>query len=199
MMNFPVMEHFYTIQGEGVHAGKAAYFVRLAGCDVGCVWCDVKESWPTEGFPVHTVDEICGWVSETPAKLVVITGGEPAMYDCVSLVNALHNAGYKVHVETSAAYPLRGNYDWVCISPKKFKQPVLEEMAKAQELKVIVFNESDFKWAEQWASTCGLGCALLLQAEWEKRDQMMPKIIDYVKVNPQWRICIQTHKIIQVP
>ena len=199
MMKYPVMEHFYTIQGEGVHAGKPAYFVRLAGCDVGCVWCDVKESWPTEGYPECGTDEICDWIAQTPAQLVVITGGEPAMYDCNPLVDTLKSKGYRVHVETSAAYPLRGGYDWVCISPKKFKQPVIEEMQRDNELKVIVFNDSDFKWAEQWAETCNDTCALLLQSEWEKRDVMMPKMIDFVKANPRWRICIQTHKIIQVP
>lgn len=199
MMKYPVMEHFYTIQGEGVHAGKPAYFVRLAGCDVGCVWCDVKESWPTEGYPECGSDEICEWIAQTPAQLVVITGGEPAMYDCNPLVDALKSKGYRVHVETSAAYPLQGNYDWICISPKKFKQPVEAEMQRAHELKVIVFNDSDFQWAEQWAQTVGPGCALLLQAEWDKRDKVMPKMIDYVKANPRWRICIQTHKIIQVP
>jgi len=199
MIQFPVMEHFYTIQGEGVHAGKPAYFVRLAGCDVGCVWCDVKESWPTDGFPMHSAFEICDWVKATAAEIVVITGGEPAMYDCNSLVDKLHEAGYRVHVETSAAYPLQGNYDWVCISPKKFKQPQANEMGKAHELKVIVFNDSDFEWAEKWAETCSTDCALLLQPEWEKRDKMMPKIIDYVKENPRWRICIQTHKVINVP
>jgi len=199
MMRFPVMEHFYTIQGEGVHAGKPAYFVRLAGCDVGCVWCDVKESWPKDGFPMHSASEICDWVKATAAEIVVITGGEPAMYDCNSLVDTLHEAGYRVHVETSAAYPLQGGYEWVCISPKKFKQPSAGEMGKAHELKVIVFNDSDFEWAEKWAATCSDDCALLLQPEWEKRDKMMPKIIDYVKENPRWRICIQTHKIINVP
>ena len=199
MMQFPVMEHFYTIQGECVQAGKPAYFVRLAGCDVGCVWCDVKESWPTDGFPMHTASEICDWVKATAAEIVVITGGEPAMYDCNSLVDSLHEVGYRVHVETSAAYPLQGNYDWVCISPKKFKQPSAGEMGKAHELKVIVFNDSDFEWAEKWAETCSTDCALLLQPEWEKRDKMMPKIIDYVKENPRWRICIQTHKVINVP
>ena len=199
MMKYPVMEHFYTIQGEGVHAGKPAYFVRLAGCDVGCVWCDVKESWPTEGYPECTVEEICGWIAQTPAQLVVITGGEPAMYDCNPLVDLLKSQGYRVHVETSAAYPLRGEYDWICISPKKFKQPVEAEMQRAHELKVIVFNESDFQWAEQWAKTVNDDCALLLQAEWDKRDKMMAKMIDFVKENPRWRICIQTHKIIQVP
>jgi organic radical activating enzyme len=199
MMQFPVMEHFYTIQGEGVHAGKPAYFVRLAGCDVGCVWCDVKESWPTDGFPMHSASEICDWVKATAAEIVVITGGEPAMYDCNSLVDALHSDGYRVHVETSAAYPLQGNYDWVCISPKKFKQPQANEMGRANELKVIVFNDSDFEWAEKWAETCSTDCALLLQPEWDKRDKMMPKIIDYVKENPRWRICIQTHKVINVP
>jgi len=199
MMQFPVMEHFYTIQGEGVHAGKPAYFVRLAGCDVGCVWCDVKESWPTDGFPMHSASEICDWVKATAAEIVVITGGEPAMYDCNSLVDALHSDGYRVHVETSAAYPLQGNYDWVCISPKKFKQPQANEMGRANELKVIVFNDSDFEWAEKWAEICSTDCALLLQPEWDKRDKMMPKIIDYVKENPRWRICIQTHKVINVP
>ncbi len=198
-MKYPVMEHFYTIQGEGVHAGKPAYFVRLAGCDVGCVWCDVKESWPTDGFPMHAAEEICDWVKSTPAEMVVVTGGEPAMYDCHPLVTVLKSKGYKVHVETSAAYPLLGDYDWICISPKKFKQPVLSEMQRAHELKVIVFNDSDFEWAKQWANTVSDTCALLLQAEWEKREKVMPKMIDFVKENPRWRICIQTHKIINVP
>lgn len=196
---YPVMEHFYTIQGEGVHTGKPAYFIRLAGCDVGCVWCDVKESWLTKGVAVHTADEICVWVKKTMAQIVVITGGEPAMYDCNELVDALHKEGYRVHVETSAAYALRGNYDWVCISPKKFKQPVLEEMKHASELKVIVLNTSDFEWAKQWANTCNEDCALIIQPEWEHRDRMLPQIIQFVKSNPRWRIGIQSHKIIQVP
>lgn len=199
MMKFPVMEHFYTIQGEGVHVGRAAYFVRLAGCDVGCVWCDVKESWSTEGVSQFSSNDILEWVMQTSAEIVVITGGEPAMYDCTEICNVLHGAGYRVHVETSAAYPLRGGFDWICISPKKFKPPVHSQMQRANELKAIVFNDSDFEWAKKWAQLCSDDCALLLQPEWEKRDAMLPKIIDFVKQNPRWRICIQTHKIINVP
>ncbi len=196
---YPVMEHFYTIQGEGMHTGKPAYFIRLAGCDVGCVWCDVKASWLTNGVAVHTADEICVWVKKTMAQIVVITGGEPAMYDCNELVDALHTAGYRVHVETSAAYALRGNYDWVCISPKKFKQPVLDEMKNASELKVIAVNASDFEWAKQWANTCNNECVLIIQPEWDRRERMLPQIIEFVKSNPRWRIGIQSHKIIHVP
>ncbi len=195
---FPVMEHFYTIQGEGVYTGSAAYFIRFAGCDVGCVWCDVKESWPADGFPLHSIDEMVAWVTATPAKLVVITGGEPAMYNCIGLCDAFHAAGIRVHIETSGAYPIQGNFDWICVSPKKFKAPVEAAVVLAHELKVVVFNKSDFQWAENW---CQLApqAQWLLQPEWDKQHEVMPLIIDYVKAHPQWKISLQTHKIINVP
>lgn len=195
---FPVMEHFYTIQGEGVYTGSAAYFIRFAGCDVGCVWCDVKESWPAEGFPLHHIDEMVQWVKQTQAPLVVITGGEPAMYNCTALCTAFHQAGIRVHIETSGAYPIVGDFDWICVSPKKFKNPIIEAVVKAHELKVVVFNKSDFQWAEKWCVEAP-NAQWLLQPEWDKQQEAMPLIIDYVKANPRWKISLQTHKIINVP
>ena len=196
---YPVMEHFYTIQGEGAFSGVAAYFIRLAGCDVGCTWCDVKESWHTEGYEQVSAQTMVQWVSQTPARLVVITGGEPAMYDLNEICNALHEYGCRVHIETSAAHEIKGEFDWVTISPKKFKFPLEKELQKAQELKIVVFNKSDFEWAERWKPLCNSQCVFLLQPEWDKRDQMLPQIIDYVKANPDWQISLQTHKIINVP
>lgn len=198
-VKFPVMEHFYTIQGEGEFTGVPAYFIRLAGCDVGCVWCDVKESWSTDGFSMFDASEMLNWVESTMARTVVITGGEPAMYDLTEICDALHSAGLRVHIETSGAYPIQGDFDWICISPKKFKFPLDAELPKANELKIIVFNKSDFEWAEQWESICSPHCALLLQPEWDKREIVLPQIIEYVKDNPQWKISLQTHKIINVP
>jgi 7-carboxy-7-deazaguanine synthase len=193
------MEEFYTIQGEGIWSGVPAYFVRLGGCDVGCVWCDVKDSWDADKHPQKSVAEITQNAVSAGANMVVVTGGEPAMYDLHPLVDALHSAGLKVNIETSAAHPIRGHFDWVCISPKKFKFPLDSEMSKAHELKIIVFNTSDFEWAEQWASTVGPNCKLLLQPEWDKSDKILPAVIDYVKLHPQWRISLQTHKFIGVP
>jgi len=193
------MEQFYTIQGEGFFAGHAAYFIRLAGCDVGCVWCDVKESWNADDFPKETVDSLAGNAANSGAPIAVITGGEPAMYDLTELCKALHQQGLRVHIETSAAYEIFGEFDWITISPKKFKFPLETEIPKADELKFIVFNKSDFQWAESYAEKASSGCRLLLQPEWDKRDQIMPLIVDYVKQNPKWNISIQTHKYIGVP
>jgi 7-carboxy-7-deazaguanine synthase len=198
-MKYPVMEHFYTIQGEGDHSGKPAYFIRLAGCDVGCVWCDVKESWHTEGYPVHSAEEMSQWVKDSGAEIVVLTGGEPAMYDCTPITRAIHEKGLKIHIETSAAHPIRGDFDWVCFSPKKFKAPLPDSGKLADELKVVVFNKSDFAWAESFKKEVQEDCALYLQAEWDKRDQMYPLIVEYVKDHPEWRISVQTHKYIDVP
>ena len=195
----PLMESFYTIQGEGAYSGHAAYFIRIAGCDVGCVWCDVKDSWDASPYPHKTVEELVGLAEVYPGKLVVITGGEPLMYDLMPLTKALKSAGFQTNIETSGAYPLSGEWDWVCFSPKKFMKPVDGFHTHAHELKVIIYNKSDFKFAEEHAAKVGKGCRLLLQPEWEKQSEMLPLIIDYVKENPQWNISLQTHKFMDIP
>lgn len=195
----PVMEHFYTIQGEGYHQGSAAYFIRLAGCDVGCVWCDVKESWQEDAHPRYRIDEIVDTVRKTPAKIVVITGGEPLMHRLDRLTAALQEAGFKTHIETSGAHPLSGTWDWICLSPKKFKPPLPEILVQADELKVVVFNTSDFVWAEQYAQQVSPGCRLFLQPEWEKSEKITPLIIEYIKNNPRWQLSLQVHKYVGVP
>jgi 7-carboxy-7-deazaguanine synthase len=195
----PVMEHFYTIQGEGTHAGKAAYFIRLAGCDVGCVWCDVKDSWEEKRHPVIPVESVVQAACNNQSRMAVITGGEPLMHDLLVLTEALHNKGFKLCLETSGAYPLSGVFDWICVSPKKFKRPLPEVLQHADELKVIIYNNSDFAWAEQHAAAVVPQCRLLLQPEYSRFEQMMPLIVDYVKIHPQWQISLQTHKIIHVP
>jgi len=199
MSKFPVMEHFYTIQGEGAFTGYAAYFIRLGGCDVGCTWCDVKDSWDASKHPVFSIDQMLQWVLSAGANRVVVTGGEPAMYDLNELVDAFKKNQILVHIETSAAHEIKGDFDWVTISPKKFKFPLEDQMLKAHELKIIVFNKSDFEWAEKWAKSCASTCKLYLQPEWDKRDAMMDQIIDYVKINPHWQISQQTHKYLGIP
>lgn len=193
------MEHFYTIQGEGYHQGRAAYFVRLGGCDVGCVWCDVKESWDAAAHPQMTVEEIIAPIDQTKAPMVVITGGEPLMHDLEPLINALQDKGYAVNIETSGSHPMTGHADWICLSPKKFKAPLPEVLPLAHELKVVVYNKSDFAWAEQHAAMVSPYCRLYLQPEWSKAAEMTPLIIDYVKENPKWEISLQIHKYINVP
>ena len=195
----PVMEHFYTLQGEGFHQGKAAYFIRLGGCDVGCVWCDVKESWDADMHPKFDVRSLRLHVEKTPAKIVVITGGEPLMHDLNELTKEFQDNGFKTHLETSGAYPLSGQWDRICLSPKKFKAPLSGILSKADELKVIIFNKSDFDWAEQYAAQVAPRCKLYLQPEWDKAAQMTPLIIDYVKANPKWELSLQIHKYINVP
>jgi 7-carboxy-7-deazaguanine synthase len=195
----PVMEHFYTLQGEGFHQGRAAYFIRLGGCDVGCVWCDVKESWEAGKHPQLKIEDLRSMVKDTPAEIVVITGGEPLMYDLDELTNELHAAGLKTHIETSGAYSLSGAWDWICLSPKKFKAPLPGILPFANELKVIIFNKSDFDWAEQYAAQVSPKCKLYLQPEWSKAAQMTPLIIDYIKAHPQWELSLQIHKYINVP
>ncbi len=198
-LSFPIMEHFYTIQGEGKYTGTAAYFIRLGGCDVGCVWCDVKESWDADKHPHMSVNELVSLVNEHPGKLVVITGGEPAMYDLTNLVNALQENGKTVAIETSGAHPLVGNVDWYTFSPKKFKAPVEEAYLKANELKVVIFNKSDFKWAEEHAAKVSEECKLYVQPEWSKQERLLPEIIEFVKNNPKWKISLQTHKYLNIP
>ena len=198
-MSLPVMEHFYTLQGEGFHQGRAAYFIRLGGCDVGCVWCDVKDSWDAERHPKYEAGSLRSEVAKTPAEIVVITGGEPLMYDLNELTNELRSAGFKTHIETSGAYPLSGSWDWICLSPKKFKAPLPGILSCANELKVIIFNKSDFDWAEKYASLVSPSCKLYLQPEWDKASEMTPLIIDYIKAHPKWELSLQIHKYINVP
>jgi organic radical activating enzyme len=198
-IQFPVMESFYTIQGEGYHQGKAAYFIRLGGCDVGCVWCDVKESWEASKHPLQTIDEIVAGASAWPGRLAVITGGEPLMHNLDELTNALHAAGFQTNIETSGAWPVSGSWDWICLSPKKFKAPLPEILPLANELKVVVYNKSDFDWAEKYAALVSPSCKLYLQPEWSKSATITPVIIDYIKDNPRWEFSLQLHKYIQVP
>ena len=195
----PVMEHFYTLQGEGFHQGRAAYFIRLGGCDVGCVWCDVKESWDADRYPKFDVRSLRLHVEKTPAEIVVITGGEPLMHDLNELTKDFQDNCFKTHLETSGAYPLSGQWDWICLSPKKFKAPLSGILSKADELKVVIFNKSDFDWAEKHATQVSPGCKLYLQPEWDKAAQMTPLIIDYIKANPKWELSLQIHKYINVP
>lgn len=195
----PIMEIFYSIQGEGFYSGKPAIFVRLGGCDVGCVWCDVKESWNEADHPFFTIEEIKKELSQYPCQTLIITGGEPLMYDLTELTTALKAAGYRLHIETSGAYPMSGTWDWVCFSPKKFKAPHESVYGQAHELKAIVFNKSDFKFAEEHAAQVNEDCLLYLQPEWGKADQMTEKIIDYAKAHAQWNISLQTHKYLNIP
>jgi len=195
----PVMERFYTLQGEGYHTGKAAYFIRLGGCDVGCLWCDVKDSWDAGKHPLCKVGDIVAEASSHPGRLAVITGGEPLMHNLEPLTAELHQAGFKNHIETSGSSPLSGKLDWICLSPKKFKAPLPEVVEQAHELKVVIFNRSDFDWAKHYANRVHTSCKLYLQPEWDRREQMTPLIVDYVKQHPQWTLSLQTHKYIEVP
>ncbi|MEI7471638.1 MAG: 7-carboxy-7-deazaguanine synthase QueE [Chitinophagaceae bacterium] len=194
----PVMEHFYTIQGEGFHQGRAAYFIRLGGCDVGCVWCDVKDSWDANKHPLMAVATLVEMVSATPAKLVVITGGEPLMHQLDALTHALQSKGFETNIETSGSHPLSGHWNWICLSPKKFKAPLPSILPFANELKVVVFNSSDFDWAEKYAAGVEKDCKLYLQPEWDKAPSITPLLIDYIKANPQWELSLQLHKYIGV-
>ncbi len=194
----PVMEHFYTIQGEGYHQGKAAYFIRLAGCDVGCSWCDVKESWSVEENQLMKINKILEILDTLPKGICVITGGEPAMYDLNYLTKAIKSIGWEVNIETSGTYELTGEIDWLCVSPKKFKKPIDSCLKKADELKVIVYNKNDFKWGKKHAEKVSENCKLYLQPEWSKEKLVLPLIVEYVKANPKWNISIQTHKYMGV-
>ncbi|OLY94946.1 7-carboxy-7-deazaguanine synthase QueE [Cnuella takakiae] len=195
----PVMEHFYTLQGEGAYMGKAAYFIRLGGCDVGCVWCDVKESWDAAKHPQWAIADLVATVKATPTEIVVITGGEPLMHDLTELTGQLKAAGLRTHIETSGSSPLSGTLDWITLSPKKFKQPLRGVLPHAHELKIVVFNKSDFDWARQWAAQVGPHCRLYIQPEWSKAAQITPLIIEFIKENPQWQLSLQVHKYINVP
>ncbi len=229
----PVMEAFYTLQGEGFHQGCAAYFIRLGGCDVGCTWCDVKESWDASIYPTLSAEEIVQKAVaadtlqpedtlKTPViharvgpaypraktkrpdgpgnkRIAVITGGEPLMHDCTELTRALRGAGFSTHLETSGSHPISGEWDWICLSPKKFKFPLPDILPLADELKVVVFNKTDFEWAEKYASRVSPACKLYLQPEWEKSPLVTPLIVEYIKANTQWEFSLQLHKYISVP
>lgn len=195
----PLMEDFYTIQGEGFYQGTAAYFIRLGGCDVGCVWCDVKESWDASAHPLISVDEMTSRAKASGGEVVVVTGGEPAMYNLETLTKSLKSAGLRTHIETSGAYPITGNWNWICFSPKKFKTPDASVFQLADELKIIVYNKTDFAWAEEFAAKVKPACQLFLQPEWSKEKEMLPLIVDYVKANPQWQVSLQIHKYMNIP
>lgn len=208
-MLYPVMESFYTLQGEGFYTGAAAYFIRLAGCDVGCVWCDVKESWNANEHPKYSVNDIIEKVlievnyhsisNKTNLPIIVITGGEPLMHNLNELTKALQQNGFKTNIETSGSSALSGSWNWICLSPKKFKPPIKENIVLANELKIIVYNKQDFKWAESYAKQVNSHCKLYLQPEWSKRELITPLIVEYIKLNPQWQLSLQTHKYINVP
>jgi organic radical activating enzyme len=193
------MEMFYSLQGEGYHQGKAAFFIRLAGCDVGCVWCDVKDSWDASKHPQLSIGEIVNAALAHPSKIAIVTGGEPLLHELDSLTTALKTAGFQTHIETSGSSPLSGQWDWICLSPKKFKFPLEESVTAASELKVVVFNKSDIEWAESFEKRVSPNCKLYLQPEWDKADTMTPLAIDYIKAHPHWELSAQLHKYIQVP
>ena len=194
----PLMEEFYTIQGEGYHTGTAAYFVRIGGCDVGCHWCDVKESWNAELHPPTPTDSIVENAVKY-SETIVVTGGEPLMWDMTLLTQKLKEKGLKVHIETSGAYALSGNWDWICLSPKKNKLPTQTVYDNANELKVIIHNKHDFIFAEEQAEKVNSKAILFLQPEWSKKEEMTPLIVDYVMKNPKWRVSLQTHKFLNIP
>ena len=194
----PLMEEFYTIQGEGYHKGAAAYFIRVGGCDVGCHWCDVKESWNPDIHPPTEISSIVENASKH-AKTIVVTGGEPLTWDMGPLTEMLKAKGMDTHIETSGAYKLSGTWDWVCLSPKKMKLPTSEVYKAADELKMIIYNKDDFRFAEEQAAKVSADCKLYLQPEWSKRDKMMPAIVDYVMQHPKWIVSLQTHKYLNIP
>ena len=193
----PLMEAFYSLQGEGFYKGTAAYFIRLGGCDVGCHWCDVKESWAAEAHPLVPVDTI---VTDALAlsKTMIITGGEPLMWNLDLLTKKLRAAGARTHIETSGAHPLSGTFDWICLSPKKIKRPVGDVLQKANELKMVIYNNNDFLFAEEMAAQVSPDCLLYLQPEWSKRNKVIPKIVDYVMAHPQWKASLQMHKYLDI-
>ena len=194
----PLMEEFYTIQGEGFHKGTAAYFIRIGGCDVGCHWCDVKESWLAELHPPTEISKIVTNAAKC-SDTIVITGGEPLMWDMTALTNQLKAKNLNIHIETSGAYELTGTWDWICLSPKKLKLPTAKVYEKAHELKVIIYNKDDFNFAEEQAEKVNGKCILYLQPEWSKRDKVVPQIVDYVMANPKWKVSLQTHKYLNIP
>lgn len=195
----PLVEDFYTIQGEGFHTGKPAYFIRLGGCDVGCAWCDAKYTWNPRLYPPTDIDVVVERAVACAAQSIVITGGEPLMYPLGSLTAKLRGRGLKIFLETSGSHPFSGVFDWVCLSPKRKQPPLEEAFARADELKVIIESEADFEWAESNAAKVGADCMLYLQPEWSVSERMMPSIVEYAKSNPRWNISIQSHKFMRIP
>lgn len=195
----PLVEDFYTIQGEGANAGTAAYFIRLGGCDAGCPWCDAKYTWNAARFEPQPLEALLARVAATPARAAVITGGEPLHYPLEPLTSALHAQGVSCFLETAGTYPFSGEFDWVCLSPKPQRPPLAVAFGRADELKTIVASEEDLRWAETCAARVGAECRLYLQPEWSVADRITPRIVEFVKEHPQWRISIQTHKYLQIP
>lgn len=196
--SLPVMEEFYSLQGEGFHTGRAAYFIRLAGCDVGCVWCDVKESWDKSAHPLVAVDEIVVRAKQSETDFVIITGGEPCLHDLNYITRELKKAGLIVALETSGSSIITGDFDWICVSPKKFKAPLPQAFERAHELKIVIFNKHDFDWADEHSRKVKPECKLFLQPEWDKREEVLPMMIDYVKSHVKWRVSLQTHRVLGV-
>ncbi len=194
-----LMEHFYTLQGEGRYSGQASYFIRLGGCDVGCTWCDVKESWDATKHPQVTIEDIVNVVRVSGSPIAVITGGEPLMHNLSGLTTKLKSIGVRTHIETSGAHPLSGSWDWICLSPKKFKAPLEEVITRANELKVVVYNKSDLEWAEKYAALVSPDCLLYLQPEWSKASVMNSLIVSYIKESPKWIFSSQSHKFLDIP
>ena len=199
ILSLPLMEHFYTIQGEGRYTGHPSYFLRLGGCDVGCVWCDVKESWDASKHPQVDIEMMVQVVEDSTAPIAVITGGEPLMHNLDALTYLLNEKGIRTHIETSGSHQLSGKWNWICLSPKKFKAPLDEVVLAANELKVVVYNQSDFSWAEQYAEKVSGDCLLFLQPEWSRAKELTPSIISYIQRNPKWILSLQTHKYIDIP
>ena len=199
ILSLPLMEHFYTIQGEGRYTGHPSYFLRLGGCDVGCVWCDVKESWDASKHPQVVIEMMVQVVEDSTAPIAVITGGEPLMHNLDALTSLLNEKGIRTHIETSGSHQLSGKWNWICLSPKKFKAPLDEVVLAANELKVVVYNQSDFSWAEQYAEKVSGDCLLFLQPEWSRAKELTPSIISYIQRNPKWILSLQTHKYIDIP
>jgi organic radical activating enzyme len=195
----PIMEAFYTLQGEGHHGGRAAYFIRLAGCDVGCHWCDVKESWEVGREQLKNIDSLIDDAKKHSARFAVITGGEPLIYNLEILTHKLIENGFELAIETSGAYPLSGKWHWICLSPKKRMKPREEIYQKANELKVVIYNQDDFRWAEEERKKVSANCLLYLQPEWSKAEKIQEQIINYIKENPEWRISLQSHKYLNIP
>ena len=194
----PLIESFYTIQGEGYHKGSAAFFIRLGGCDVGCHWCDVKDSWDSKIHPPTNINEIVSNVKKN-SDTVVVTGGEPLMWDMSPITKLLKDNNIRTHIETSGAYKFSGIWDWICLSPKKNKNPLNKIYSKADELKMIIYNLDDLKFAENESKKVSSSCLLYLQPEWSKREKVMPIIVDYVMKNPKWKVYLQTHKYLNIP
>jgi len=199
MMNLPVMEHFYTLQGEGAFTGHAAYFIRLGGCDVGCTWCDVKESWDINAHPKISIDAIADLTQNSGTKIAVITGGEPTMHDLTTLTQSIQNLQIRTHIETSGTNPISGDWDWICFSPKRFKKPLEMYFELSHELKVVIAHKNDLRWAKEFEAKMHKNCKLYIQPEWDNRQEMTNLCIDFIKENPNWSLSLQTHKYIDIP